>query len=98
MLSAQLSLAQMDSWDALHSTCMESLPQEPLLRVLALCSSRPVEPGACVFPFTYYGVSYNECTDIATGGQGVYGDYMWCATAVDETGAFVVGSGAYTQC
>ena len=54
-------------------------------------------PGVCVFPFSYYGVQYNECTDIGTNGQGTY-DYTWCATAVDETGAFVVGSGAYMQC
>ena len=50
----------------------------------------------CQFPFTYHGVEYNECTDVGTGGTDVY-DYTWCATAVDGTGAFVVGSGAYMQ-
>ena len=38
-------------------------------------------PGVCVFPFSYYGVQHNECTDIGTNGQGTY-DYTWCATAV----------------
>jgi uncharacterized protein YegL len=54
-------------------------------------------PKECVFPFTYYGVTYTTCTNIGTKGEGTY-DYGWCATAVDKAGAFVVGSGDYTKC
>lgn len=46
----------------------------------------------CILPFTYYGVSYDTCTNMGTGGTGTYPDY-WCATKVNEEGAFVVGSG-----
>ena len=43
-LSAQMSLDDMSSYDRLYTTCTSSLPTEPLLRALALCSSssRPV--------------------------------------------------------
>merc|ERR1719456_1450258 len=54
-------------------------------------------PKECVFPFTYYGVTYTTCTNIGEKGQGTY-KYGWCATAVDKTGAFVVGSGDYVEC
>jgi len=51
----------------------------------------------CVFPWKYYDVSYETCSDIGTGGVGVY-DYYWCPTAVDSEGNYVVGSGDYKQC
>ncbi|XP_040577589.1 epididymal sperm-binding protein 1 [Lepeophtheirus salmonis] len=33
----------------------------------------------CVFPFIYYGITYNSCTDIANN------DVKWCATSVYES-------------
>ena len=38
--------------------------------------------GCCVFPFKYYGITYNECT---------YADHdqAWCATSVDDYGNYV---------
>ena len=33
----------------------------------------------CIFPFTYDGVSYNECTTEGEGG-------LWCATEVYDDG------------
>mmetsp|Transcript_122421 Transcript_122421/g.273355 ORF Transcript_122421/g.273355 Transcript_122421/m.273355 type:complete len:138 (-) Transcript_122421:96-509(-) len=32
-------------------------------------------PGECVFPFTYLGVNYTDCTNVDSAGQG-----MWCGT------------------
>jgi hypothetical protein len=43
LLGAQLSLEEMGEWEGLYNTCTTSLPKEPLLRVLALCSTR-VDP------------------------------------------------------
>ena len=47
----------------------------------------------CAFPFTYYGVTYNACTDIGEKGKGSW-DYTWCST---ET-VFKVGSNNYRKC
>jgi hypothetical protein len=41
----------------------------------------PAEECACVFPFTYSGVTYDECTDVAD-------TQTWCATSVDADGAY----------
>ena len=43
-LSAQMSLDDMSSYDRLYTTCTSSLPTEPLLRALALCSSNAADP------------------------------------------------------
>merc|ERR1711918_330195 len=56
-----------------------------------------VEHAKCVFPFKYYGVTYNVCTDIGTGGHGEY-QYCWCSTENNAAGEFVVGSGKYVKC
>jgi hypothetical protein len=56
-----------------------------------------VPPPECVSTFSYYGVQYTGCTDIGEYGEGTF-DYCWCATAVDSSGAFVVGSGSYKGC
>lgn len=37
--------------------------------------------GCCVFPFTYIGITYNECTNV-DHNQG------WCATKVDAEGKY----------
>lgn len=47
----------------------------------------------CAFPFTYYGVTYNGCTDIGTGGVG--STDPWCATVA---GTYTVGSGNSALC
>jgi hypothetical protein len=44
LLVAQIGLTAAGPYDQLFSTCTESLPKEPLLRVLALCSSTPPDP------------------------------------------------------
>ena len=43
-LTAQMSLDDMSSHDRLYATCTSSLPAEPLLRALALCSSNTADP------------------------------------------------------
>jgi len=53
-------------------------------------------PPGCV-PFSYYGVAYQGCTDIGTGGKGRYNS-CWCATEVNSKGAYVVGSKKYKSC
>ena len=53
-----MSLDDISSYDRLYTTCTSSLPTEPLLRALALCSSNPVDP--C------YGVDcgdHGQCAD-----------------------------------
>lgn len=39
---------------------------------------------ACVFPFTYLGVTYNECTSVGE-------TWPWCATKVDKNGGWMKG-------
>lgn len=52
------------------------------------------DEGKCVFPFTYYGVTYNDCSTIGSGGVGTW-PYPWCATAVDAAGEY---TGAWDKC
>ena len=54
-----------------------------------------VVPSTCV-PFKYYEVLYDGCTAVGTGGEGT--SDAWCATATDDDGSFVVGSGNYEYC
>jgi hypothetical protein len=77
---AQLSLQEMEEWDGLYDTCTASLPKEPLLRVLALCSTR-VDPcdstpchnlGTCeaseLFEISEDGASFScTCSEGYTG-------------------------------
>ena len=39
---------------------------------------------ACVFPFTYMNVTYNNCTDAEF-------DQMWCSIATDANGTHIEG-------
>merc|ERR1712100_495108 len=41
--------------------------------------SKKILPGKCVFPFTYKGVSHNNCV------EGDSGD--WCATSLTDRGS-----------
>eukprot|EP01043_Picozoa_sp_COSAG02_P029541 COSAG02_NODE_1842_length_10700_cov_148.785869_5_plen_631_part_00 len=43
-MTAQFSLDEMGHYDRLYSTCTESLPNEPLLRALVVCSQRAPDP------------------------------------------------------
>ena len=38
----------------------------------------------CIFPFTYNDKTYNECSN--SGGT-----CSWCATKVDNSGAYIIG-------
>ena len=58
----------------------------------AASKSDPCLHPECVFPFTYYGVTYNTCTSIGEGGKGEW-EYTWCSTEAD----FEVGSGNYRK-
>ena len=39
----------------------------------------------CVFPFSYEGVTYEDCTSVGNNGTD------WCSTEVDENGEYVSG-------
>eukprot|EP01050_Picozoa_sp_SAG11_P016425 SAG11_NODE_2242_length_3643_cov_7.584368_5_plen_494_part_00 len=54
-ISAQVGLAAMSAYDRLYSTCTSSLPAEPLLRLVALCSTRDRDP----------------CFEVDCGGHGI---------------------------
>merc|ERR1711936_1329863 len=58
--------------------------------------SGPAAGSACVFPFTYGGVTHQSCAEWIYGGehQGKY----WCSTKVDSTGTHVNGEGNYGFC
>merc|ERR1719295_901646 len=58
--------------------------------------SGPAAGSACVFPFTYGGVTHQSCAEWVYGGehQGKY----WCSTKVDPTGIHVNGEGNYGFC
>merc|ERR1719367_148094 len=58
--------------------------------------SGPAAGSACVFPFTYGGVTHQSCAEWVYGGehQGKY----WCSTKVDPTGTHVNGEGNYGFC
>eukprot|EP01052_Picozoa_sp_SAG31_P022371 SAG31_NODE_1776_length_7300_cov_10.281905_7_plen_466_part_00 len=43
-MAAQFSLDMMSNYDRLYATCTTSLPNEPLLRALVVCSSRAPDP------------------------------------------------------
>ena len=52
------------------------------------------DEGKCVFPFTYYGVTYNDCSNVGSGGEGTW-PYPWCATATDAAGEY---NGSWDKC
>ncbi|KAH8054241.1 hypothetical protein JL722_8972 [Aureococcus anophagefferens] len=43
------------------------------------------QPAGCIFPFIYYDVTYEACTDVGSGGKGSW-HYPWCADAVKDDG------------
>ena len=46
-----------------------------------------MKPPHSVFPFTYFGKTYDSCTkDDMTGS---YAQYSWCATKVDSDGNMI---------
>jgi len=48
----------------------------------------------CIFPFTYEGKVYQECTGVGT----FLGQHYWCPTKVDEHGIFEKGSSDWGTC
>jgi len=50
----------------------------------------------CVFPFTFYGVTYTGCAEWMYGGQ--YMGKRWCSTRTDSNGEHVDGQGEYGIC
>merc|ERR1712012_136652 len=59
-------------------------------------SSGPAAGQACVFPFTFSGVTYNSCADWIYGGQAA--GTTWCSTKVDSSGVHVNNEGNYGFC
>ena len=52
------------------------------------------DPGAnCVFPFTFYGEVYTECTTIDGAAPK-----PWCSTLTDQNGNAVMGQGKWGYC
>lgn len=47
----------------------------------------------CVFPFTYFGTTYNECTMDDCDDPSTTCSQGWCATEVNADGEFVWGHG-----
>ncbi len=53
----------------------------------------PKTGAACVFPFTYNGVTYSGCpVDLEDSSK------RWCSTQVDAQGNHVVGKDEYGHC
>jgi len=49
---------------------------------------------SCIFPFTYKGQVYTECT----GRDSLLGQKFWCPTKVDANGVFIQGSRNWGTC
>jgi len=47
--------------------------------------SGPVKDAPCLFPFTYQGEEYHECSTADYGGK------LWCSTQTDQDGNYVAG-------
>ncbi len=46
---------------------------------------------ACVFPFRYYEMEYNQCTTVNRTAR-------WCSTKVDSSGKHIGRQGNYGTC
>ena len=84
-----MSLDDMSSYDRLYTTCTSSLPTEPLLRALALCSSNAADP--C------FGVDCGEHGSCAGGTCQCEAGYSGAACAVADPCAGV-DCGGHGQC
>jgi len=51
---------------------------------------------ACIFPFTFNGVTYVSCAEWVYGGE--FQGQKWCSTKVDSSGVHVNGEGKYGIC
>ena len=51
----------------------------------------PEEGKACVFPFTWQGVTYDQCQPWEYGGQWETDGELWCSTETDDQGTHVEG-------
>ena len=55
----------------------------PVATTFAKLTLESLHNSQCVFPFVYEGIAYNTCTN-----AGDSTSQLWCATSVDDTGAF----------
>merc|ERR1711988_1163300 len=46
------------------------------------CVTEDGEDCQCIFPFSYGGVSYTDCTDVDESN-------LWCATSLDDNGEYL---------
>ena len=64
-----------------HIYLFEGKGASPVCKTLDVAGDFNADPGkVCVFPFTYHGVTYSECT--MDGMRG----HFWCATELDAAG------------
>merc|ERR1711902_296301 len=56
----------------------------------------PDTGSACIFPFTFNGVTYVSCAEWVYGGENQ--GQKWCSTKVDASGVHVNGEGKYGIC
>ena len=78
-----------------YGFCNEACPKEGNPKDGGGCTtvSGPKTGAACIFPFTYGGVSYNYCpVDPDEPSK------RWCSTKVDASGTHVTGTGEYGHC
>merc|ERR1711999_44223 len=61
-----------------------------------LTVSGPDTGSACIFPFTFNGVTYVSCAEWVYGGDNQ--GQKWCSTKVDASGVHVNGEGKYGIC
>merc|ERR1712079_958932 len=87
-----------DKYGFCPSTCPSATSTTTTTASSGSCttSSGPASGQACVFPFTFSGVTYNACADWIYGGQP--SGTTWCSTKVDASGVHVNNEGNYGFC
>ncbi|XP_040574629.1 72 kDa type IV collagenase [Lepeophtheirus salmonis] len=72
-------------WEYCNSVCNVAATADP-----AACHT--LENQKCIFPFKYYGVTYNACTGVDNGGT------LWCATTLNSDGEAVGWGNCKSSC
>merc|ERR1712012_1298689 len=88
--------ASSSSTTAAPTTTTTSTSTATAASTSCVTSSGPAAGQACVFPFTFSGVTYNSCADWIYGGQAA--GTTWCSTKVDSSGVHVNNEGNYGFC